>query len=148
MFKSILKIKKGSEVLQALLNLSCGLLFVLPMYDTYFTTENTSSWEPVYLIGDVGFMLMIIPFFIGWFSLQYIENEKLKSILKIIVLLLVTFYFFYGFALLTFPIMDFIPRIGLLLLLIFLPLYIIMFVLERIEKRKISDDEIDHILDA
>ena len=134
-----MKVRTPSDWMRIIINFICLLIFILP-FSVEFNPEEykniNEGWESQYLINDFENLIFIAPFFLVWFFYQFVTNRKLKLILKYISLILAAWSSFYGFLGIGMPIQDFVPDIGIHLLLLLFPLVLIMIILELLKKRK------------
>lgn len=101
----------------------CVLILILPFSEVYTSiTEESLAWQNFYIINDTCLLLLYLPFIPLWFGQFIIQNPKWKSIIKLILIALSLSYFLLGAGDLFVPIQDFVPRYGVFISLLYLPL--------------------------
>jgi hypothetical protein len=121
-------IKYRKFVIGILISLMILLLFV-PIYESYVPLEFNPFWKTVYLVQDEEMLIFIGPFYLIFIVSRLIRNKYVRGVSNLILILVACFLFLLGMAS-GMAVQDYVPRIGTLIQMTFLPLIIALIYLD------------------
>ncbi|MGH1385219.1 hypothetical protein [Kordia sp.] len=120
------------------LNLIIFLILVLP-YSYYFGHHYEAEklhWIPNFVYKEIDLIIFYLPILILTIGFQIAKKTTWRNILLILNLIISILYFIGAILSLSFPIQDFSPGIGNLLILTLFPLLTIIFKIDQSEKNE------------
>ena len=114
--------KYRKTVIGILISLMILLLFV-PIYESYIPLEFNPFWKTVYLVPDEEMMMFVGPFYLLFLVSRLIPNKYVSGVANLILILVSCFLFLLGMAS-GMASQDYVPRIGTLIQMTFLPLIV------------------------
>ena len=121
-----------------ILNLVVFLILIVPY--SYSLGQHYESeelhWIPNFVFKQIDLIIFYLPILILTIGFQIVKKNVWKKALLIFSLIIYILYFFGALYSLSYPIQDFSPGIGNLLILTLFPLIIIIYKIERNKKKK------------
>lgn len=124
---------KQTLIVKILIAFSSILILILPIAEV-FTIEflgKKGSWVDFYIYEDEINLAILIPFYISYLLYFFLKDARAEKILKPIILFTSGFLFLIGFLSLGMLTQDLVFLPSVLIVLVFFPLFLILF---RIEK--------------
>ncbi|WP_066755415.1 hypothetical protein [Crocinitomix algicola] len=94
------------------------------------------GWNQIFLYEDEFLFMGLSPFYLLFPLMLLSKNRIVKMALKGVLLILASFYFAYGVVATGMPVQDFVPRMGVYLLIPLIPELIYLYYLDSLGKRK------------
>ncbi|WP_338731385.1 hypothetical protein [Mangrovimonas cancribranchiae] len=129
-------IKKNKTV--CVLNIIVFLILVVPYSYSFGNQYETEElhWTQNFVFKEIDLIIFYLPILILTIGFQLTKKAIWRNTLLILNLVVSILYFFGALYSLSFPIQDFSPGIGNLLILTLFPLIIIIFKIEQYERNK------------
>ncbi len=132
-----------------IINVISFLLLIVPYYQSYGATElGSGTWMNQYFFSDYTQMLFLLLFYLMWISIQLSADKKIVKLLKFLSILLSFLFMVYCFLVISIPIQDFIPSIGIYLVMTIFPCLVLLYTLEYIIANKTKENDFEDILDS
>jgi len=122
------------RILTLILNLISGLIFVVPHSKFFDISSEPYQWRDYYILNDVFMVLIISPLIVSWILMQISNDTNRRKFFKRTTLILAIIYSGYAFLSNTLPAQDYSPGLGVLLIMLFLPIFLVIFYTEKIEE--------------
>jgi len=102
-----------------------AMLFILPLEETY--SPDCNCWVENYRLKEAVYLILYAPFPVLFILYIVRKKTKFMDLVKLLLLILIGFYFLFGLSNVAFVSQDYSPTFGSLLPVTFLPLVICLF---------------------
>jgi hypothetical protein len=116
-----------NKILIVLLSAILIISFFIP-YSFVFNAENNienQNWENSYIVDDIKLITLYTAFSIFWLAYLLLNKSLVKTILKLILLIISLLFFVMALANLVFIAQDFLPSMGIYISIFIFPLLIL-----------------------
>lgn len=131
-------LRKWKRKTICILNTIVFLILIVPYSYSFGNTYETEElhWNPNFVFKEIDLIIFYIPILILTIGFQITKKTVWKNMLLILNLIICIIYFLGALFSLSFPIQDFSPGIGNLLILTLFPLIMIIYKIEQFERNK------------